>query len=72
MAASAAPVGQNPGVHVVRRGESLWSIAAGLLGPGAGAAEVAALVNDLWTLNAARIGTGSPDLIMAGTELVLP
>ena len=42
------------------------------LGPSASAAQVAALVDELWRLNAARIGTGNPNLIHAGQTLQLP
>lgn len=59
------------GVHTVRSGECLWSIAAALLPAGADNAEIAAEVQRLWTLNAGRIGTGDPSLIYAGTELRL-
>lgn len=59
------------GVHTVRSGECLWSIAAALLPAGADNAEIAAEVQRLWKLNAGRIGTGDPSLIFAGTELRL-
>jgi hypothetical protein len=59
------------GVHTVRSGECLWSIAAALLPAGADNAEIAAEVQRLWKLNAGRIGTGDPSLIYAGTELRL-
>lgn len=59
-------------VHVVQAGESLWSIAAELLGPGASTGEIARAVERLWQLNAERIGSGDPDLIMAGERLLLP
>ena len=55
--------------HVVARGESLWSIASALLGPRATAATIAVEVDRLWALNRARIGTGDPDLLMAGVRL---
>jgi hypothetical protein len=58
-------------IHVVRRGESLWSIASDLLGGGATVARVAREVNRLWELNEERIGTGRPDLLFAGTRLEL-
>ena len=58
-------------VHVVRRGESLWSIASDLLGDGASVARVAGEVNRLWELNEDRIGSGRPDLLYAGTRLRL-
>lgn len=59
------------GVHTVRSGECLWSIATALLPAGADNAEIAAEVQRLWKLNAGRIGTGDPSLIYAGTELRL-
>ena len=58
-------------VHVVRRGESLWSIASDLLGEDASTAHVAREVSRLWELNEDRIATGSPDLLYAGTRLRL-
>jgi hypothetical protein len=58
-------------VHVVRGGESLWSIASDLLGGDASAARIARQVNRLWELNSSRIGTGDPDLLGVGTRLVL-
>jgi hypothetical protein len=57
--------------HVVEPGESLWSIAQDLLGPEASTASVARKVAHLWELNEQRIGTGDPDLLMAGTKLRL-
>jgi hypothetical protein len=59
------------GTYVVRPGDSLWSIATRLLGPGASAAEIAEEVNRLWELNKDRIGTDDPDLLRVGTELRL-
>jgi hypothetical protein len=58
-------------VHVVLRGESLWSIASDVLGHGASVARVAREVDRLWELNEDRIGTGSPDLLFTGTRLRL-
>jgi hypothetical protein len=58
-------------LHIVQTGESLWSIATALLPAGADNAEIAAEVQRLWRLNAARIGTGDPNLLYAGTELRL-
>jgi hypothetical protein len=57
--------------YVVRSGDSLWSIATRLLGPGASAAEIADEVNRLWEFNKDRIATGDPDLLGVGTELWL-
>ena len=75
----AAPPSQEPppgaddeGIHTVDRGESLWSIARDLAGGKASNAEVAGLVQRLWSLNAARMNTGSPDLLLVGTVLRLP
>lgn len=59
-------------VHVVRSGETLWSIAAALLGDRAGPARIAQTVDLLWSLNADRIGSGEPDLIRPGERLLLP
>ena len=57
--------------HVVKPGQSLWVIAQGVVGRPASIAEIAFEVGRLWRLNAARIGTGNPDLIYAGQELRL-
>lgn len=70
---ASAEVGDVSGrVHVVRSGESLWSIAKQVLGGGqASTARVAREVNRLWELNQDRIGTGDPDLLMVDTKLRL-
>ena len=47
--------------YTVRAGDSLWSIAKRLSGPGASAGQIAREVNRLWRLNAQRIGTGDPE-----------
>jgi hypothetical protein len=57
--------------HIVKPGESLWSIAKRLLGPTATPAEIAREVNRLWELNKESIGTGNPDLLIAGAKLRL-
>jgi hypothetical protein len=57
--------------HIVASGECLWSIAEGVLPAGASAAGIATEVSRLWHLNAARIGTGDPSLILVGTVLRL-
>jgi hypothetical protein len=57
--------------HVVKRGESLWSIARDLLGDEASVARIAREVNRLWKLNGDRIGTGDRDLLNVGTRLAL-
>ena len=57
--------------HVVRPGESLWTIAADLLPSDATTAQVAREVSHLWQLNRDHIGTGDRDLLMVGTRLEL-
>ncbi len=71
-AATATPKGDRDRIHIVRQGESLWSIAHDRIGDDANPAQVARLVNRLWELNRERIGTGEPDLLMVGTALRLP
>ena len=68
---SGTPAAPGDRVHVVRPGESLWSIAADVLGERASMASLAREVNRLWELNDDRIGTGNPDLLFAGTRLRL-
>ncbi len=69
---SSSAVSTKPeGFLAVQPGDSLWSIAKRLLGPGASPAEIARKVSRLWELNATRIGTGRPDLILVGTKLEL-
>lgn len=58
-------------VVVVRPGDSLWSIAAGLLGHGAGDARVNRAWHRLHHANLSRIGD-DPDLIQPGTRLLVP
>jgi len=69
----AAPVPAATGakVHVVQRGESLWTIARDRLDSGATSAEIAREVQRIWDLNADAIGTGDPNLVMAGQKLRL-
>jgi hypothetical protein len=62
--------GTNGRTHVVKPGQSLWVIAQGLVGRRS-IAQIAFEVGRLWRLNAARIGTGNPDLIYAGQQLRL-
>jgi hypothetical protein len=69
---SSPPQGEIEGdTYTVRPGDSLWSIARRLLGPGASAGRIAREVNRLWELNRERIATGDPDLLMVGTKLRL-
>jgi nucleoid-associated protein YgaU len=56
--------------HTIQLGESLWSIATNLLGPGATDDEIATEVNRIYRLNRSRIGN-DPDLLMPGTKLRL-
>jgi LysM domain len=62
---------RNARFHIVKSGESLWSIARKLLGPSASPAQIAREVDRLWELNKDRIGTGNRDLLMVGTKLRL-
>jgi hypothetical protein len=57
--------------HVVRPGESLWSIAREVVGKDASPARIAREVNVLWDLNSAQIATGDPDMLRVGTKLSL-
>jgi resuscitation-promoting factor RpfA len=57
--------------YVVQAGDSLWSIAARLLGPDATSGRIAREVDRLWDLNAARIHSGRPELIQPGERLQL-
>lgn len=56
---------------VVRRGDTLWSIAARHLGPGATDAEIAEQWPRWWQANRGRIGD-DPDLLLPGQVLVAP
>ncbi|WP_062302732.1 LysM peptidoglycan-binding domain-containing protein [Demequina subtropica] len=66
--ASSAP---EPALHVVTRGECLWSITADALGAGATPGAIAEAWPALYRENHARIGA-DPDLIRPGQRLVLP
>jgi hypothetical protein len=59
------------GQHVVLRGESLWSIAAAELGPGASEAAIAARWPQWYAANRALIGP-DPDLLLPGQVLQAP
>jgi hypothetical protein len=70
--AGAGAVVRSPSsTRVVQPGQSLWLIAKDVLGAPAGIGQVAFEVGRLWRLNAARIGTGDPDLIYPGLKLRL-
>jgi hypothetical protein len=62
--------------YTLADGDSLWTIAARLLGLPQDStkennARIQAEVDRLWNLNAARIGTGDPSKINAGTRIRL-
>lgn len=66
-----------PARHVVQPGESLWSIATGVvradLGPGATDAQISRYWAALIQANQAALAvSGDPDVIYAGTVLTLP
>jgi hypothetical protein len=67
------PAGPAPSraVVVVRPGDSLWSIAAGALGPRPTNARVALAWPRWWSTNRAVIGP-DPDLILPGQRLLAP
>ncbi|MCR2052372.1 peptidoglycan-binding protein LysM [Actinomyces bowdenii] len=69
--ADRAPDGSTTGRHVVVRGESLWSITAGLLPQDAGNAGIARAWPVLYRANAQTIGP-DPSLITPGTVLTIP
>jgi hypothetical protein len=60
------------GSVMVRPGDSLWAIAARIVGPSASDAEINAKLVDIWHMNVKRIKTGDPNLIFPGTRLMLP
>lgn len=68
--ASADP-GDPPRTVQVRPGDSLWTIAARTLGPGASAADVSSYWLRVQALNAATLGA-DPDLLHPGQQLRLP
>jgi hypothetical protein len=68
---SSGASGSSAATRVIEPGQSLWTIAQGLVARQASIAEVAFKVGRLWQLNANRIGSGNPDLIFPGLELRL-
>lgn len=76
---AAVPADSSPGLRMARparailvhEGDSLWSIAADLLPPGASNAEVANAWHALYALNQEVIGP-DPDRIESGQRLILP
>src|ERR1019366_8795322 len=53
----------------VRSGDSLWRIAGRVLGADASNAQIEREVVAIWDANAARIGTGDPNLIFPGQRI---
>lgn len=70
--AAAATSGSASGTVVVHSGDSRWSIARAHLGAGASNEAVEHMVVAIWNANAARIGTGDPNLIFPGQRLRWP
>lgn len=69
---SAPPPASSAGTpYEVLPGDSLWSIARAHLGPGATAAQIAYLVDEIYASSATVIGA-DPDLLHAGTTLSIP
>jgi nucleoid-associated protein YgaU len=66
-----APAASDAAEVVVRRGDSLWSIAARHLGPGASDAEIAEAWPAWYTTNRDVVGD-DPDLILPGQVLQAP
>jgi LysM repeat protein len=66
-----APTRYTPVRHVVRSGDSLWSIAAAELGPDAGDTAIASRWPQWYAANAAAVGA-DPDLIRPGQTLRAP
>ena len=69
--ATRRPKASGKPIHIVRPGESLWTIAEDLLDSDASATSIAAEVARLWELNSDRIPSGDPDLIAVGQRLRL-
>lgn len=67
----AGPGRRSSGEVVVLRGDSLWSIVARHLGPGATDAEVARAWPLWWEANRSVVG-GDPDLVLPGQVLTVP
>jgi LysM domain len=69
--AAAARRGDDVAPVVVRRGDTLWAIAARYLGPGASDADIAEQWPRWWRVNRAQIGD-DPDRLLPGQVLVVP
>lgn len=70
-AGAASQASTNGGSIMVKPGDSLWSIARGLLPAGASDAEIEHRVVEIWDRNAHRIGTNDPNLIFSGQRLLI-
>jgi hypothetical protein len=57
---------------VTRSGDSLWTLAERILGPGASNRRIARLTLAIWERNQVRIGTHDPDVLPAGITIMLP
>jgi hypothetical protein len=69
--AASAPKTGAAGMHVVKSGECLWTIAAHRLGSGASNAAIAAEVQHVWDMNQSRVASGDPNVILPGLRLQL-
>ena len=56
---------------MVHPGDSLWSIASRLVGPGASDTTIERRLVEIWDANESAIGTGDPNLIFPGTVLTV-
>ncbi|MCM3885663.1 LysM peptidoglycan-binding domain-containing protein, partial [Frankia sp. R82] len=70
-AAGTAGAGQSAEEVVVRRGDTLWSVAARALGPDATTEQIAAEWPRWWAANSAVIGP-DPNVILPGQRLMPP
>jgi len=68
---ASAPKTGAPGIHVVKSGECLWTIAAHHLGAGASNAAIAAEVQHVWNMNHTKVASGDPNVILPGLRLQL-
>ena len=59
------------GSLMVKPGDSLWSIARGLLPAGASNTEIEHKMAEIWDRNAHRIGTKDPNLVFSGQRLLI-
>lgn len=71
-AMSDGSMSSSSGMVVVDHGDSLWSIAKRLAGPGATGHEIEMKLVAIWDMNQKRIPSGDPNLIFPGQRLMLP